>query len=43
MPYILKGDKAIICCCLDNCINEMNLDQKWVIWHFNEGNITFFL
>ena len=28
-------------CCLDNLVSETNLDQKWDIWHFNEGNITF--
>ena len=28
-------------CCLDNWVNERNLDPKQNIWHFNEGNITF--
>ena len=28
-------------CCLDDWVNERNLDPKWNIWHFNEGNITF--
>ena len=27
--------------CLDNWVNETNLDPKQNIWHFNEGNITF--
>ena len=29
-------------CSLDNWVNQTNLDQKWNIWHFNEGNITFY-
>ena len=43
--HILKSDTAIlrkIVCCLDNWVKETNLNQKWNIWHFNEGNITFF-
>ena len=28
-------------CCLDNCVNEINLDQKRKIYHFNESSITF--
>ena len=28
--------------CLDDWVNKANLDQKWNIRHFSEGNITFF-
>ena len=27
--------------CVDNWLSETNLEPKWNIWHFNEGNITF--
>ena len=30
-------------CCLDNWVNERNLDQKWDICHFNEGDLSFFV
>ena len=38
---ILKSDKAMIC--LDDWVNETNLDEKQDIWHFNESNTTFLL
>ena len=44
LPYILKSNKVIfwkIERCLDNWVDETNLDQKRNMWHFNEGNIAF--
>ena len=44
LPYILKSNKVIfwkIVRCLDNWVDETNLDQMRNMWHFNEGNIAF--
>ena len=44
LPYILKSDSWILencICCLDNWVNETNLDQKRNILHFNKDKITF--
>ena len=38
LPYILKSNKVIfwkIVRCLDNWVDETNLDQKRNMWHFN--------
>ena len=44
LPYVPKSDSDNLencICCIDNWVNEINLNQKWNIWHFNEGGITF--
>ena len=53
LPFILKSDKAgfweiiffffffFFFFCLDNWVNETNLDRKRNIRHFIQGNITF--
>ena len=38
-----RGNSENCVFCLDNWVNKINLDQKWNIWHFNKGNITFVL
>ena len=45
LPYTKKWQRRILkncICCLNNWVNETNLDLKQNIWHFNEGNMVFF-
>ena len=45
LPHMLKSDKGgfweiVFFFCLDNWVNETNLDRKRNIRHFIQGNIT---